>query len=61
MIFVFSISAIDISDDSSLLVYGAGDSQIRIQSITPSKLRCMKSVEQLNDIDKEAGKKDVSE
>ncbi|XP_027218189.1 transcription initiation factor TFIID subunit 5 [Penaeus vannamei] len=49
-----NITGVDISDDSSLLAYGTADSQVRVQSITPSKLRCMKSAEQLNDIDKDA-------
>nr|XP_053641081.1 transcription initiation factor TFIID subunit 5-like [Cherax quadricarinatus] len=49
-----NITAVDISDDSSLLAYCTSDSQVRVQSITPSKLRCMKSAEQLNDIDKDA-------
>ncbi|XP_076037366.1 transcription initiation factor TFIID subunit 5-like [Oratosquilla oratoria] len=49
-----SITASDISDDSSLLAYGTADSVIRVQSITPAKLRTMKSAEQLNDIDKDA-------
>ncbi|XP_068222556.1 transcription initiation factor TFIID subunit 5-like [Palaemon carinicauda] len=51
-----NITAIDISDDSSLLAYASGDSEVRVQSITPSKLRGMKPAEQLNDIDKDAGK-----
>lgn len=49
-----NITSMDISDDSSLLVYATADSQVRVQSITPSKLRCMKSAEQLSDIDKDA-------
>ncbi|KAK8378853.1 hypothetical protein O3P69_009523 [Scylla paramamosain] len=49
-----NITSVDISDDSSILAYGTSDSQIRVQSITPIKLRCMKSAEQLSDIDKEA-------
>lgn len=53
--FFSSITGVDISDDSSLLAYGTADSQVRVQSITPSKLRCMKSAEQLNNIDKDAG------
>ncbi|KAG7174515.1 Transcription initiation factor TFIID subunit 5-like 1 [Homarus americanus] len=50
-----NITSVDISDDSSMLAYCTSDSQVRVQSITPSKLRCMKSAEQLNDIDKDAG------
>ncbi|KAK7084586.1 Transcription initiation factor TFIID subunit 5 [Halocaridina rubra] len=49
-----NITTIDITDDSSILAYGTADSQIRIQSITPGKLRCMKTSEQLSDIDKDA-------
>ena len=46
----------DICDDSSLLAFGTVDSIVRVQSITPSKIRTMKNVDHLNDIDKDAGK-----
>ena len=50
-----SITSVDICDDSSLLAYGSQDSVVRVQSITPSKIRTMKNAEALNDIDKDAG------
>jgi transcription initiation factor TFIID subunit 5 len=34
---------------------GFADSQIRVWSLTPNKLRAMKQVDDLNIIDKEAG------
>ena len=52
----FSVTTVDICDDSSLLAFGTVDSIVRVQSITPSKIRTMKNVDHLNDIDKDAGK-----
>ncbi|KAB7498254.1 Transcription initiation factor TFIID subunit 5 [Armadillidium nasatum] len=49
-----SLTSVEFSDDSSLLAFGTSDSFVCIQSITPAKLKALKSVEQLNDIDKDA-------
>ncbi|CAL4074885.1 unnamed protein product, partial [Meganyctiphanes norvegica] len=51
---VGNVTCCDISDDSSLLANGTSDSQVRVHSITPAKLRAMKSVDNLEDIDKDA-------
>ncbi|XP_037977282.2 transcription initiation factor TFIID subunit 5 [Plutella xylostella] len=45
----------DICDDSSLLAVGFNNSTIKVWTLTPVKLRGMKSAEKLQDIDKEAG------
>ena len=52
----FSVTACEISDDASLLAAGFSDSCIKVFSLLPSKLRGMKSGDDLNDIDREAGK-----
>lgn len=44
------------SEDSSLLAVGFTDSIIKVWTLVPQKLRAMKSAEQLQDIDREAGK-----
>ena len=46
----------DISEDSSLLGAGFADSKVRVWSLTPQKLRSVKSAVDLTQIDKEAGK-----
>jgi transcription initiation factor TFIID subunit 5 len=45
----------EISDDSSSLAVGFTNSQIKVWSLVPQKLRAMKSAEKLQDIDYEAG------
>lgn len=45
----------EIADDSSLIAIGFADSIVKLWSLTPSKLREMKSADQLKDIDREAG------
>ena len=47
---------IEISDDSTMLAGGFDDSAIRIWSLTPKKLRTLKTPFELARIDKEAGK-----
>ncbi|CAB3231072.1 unnamed protein product [Arctia plantaginis] len=45
----------DICDDSTLLAVGFSNSHIKVWTLTPVKLRGMKSAEKLQDIDREAG------
>lgn len=45
----------DICDDSTLLAVGFSNSNIKVWTLTPVKLRGMKSAEKLQDIDREAG------
>ena len=52
----FRVTSVDISEDSSLVSAGFADSTIRVFSITPNKLRSMKPADELNLIDREAGK-----
>ena len=47
------------SDDSSLLAAGFSDGNLRVWSLTPQKLREMKSVDDLEIIDKEAGGSEI--
>lgn len=56
IIIIISVTAAEISEDSSLLATGFSDSGIKVWSLVPSKLRLMKTGEQLQDIDREAGK-----
>ena len=42
------------SDDSLLIACGFDDSSIKVWSLTPSKLRTLKSAGELSKIDKEA-------
>lgn len=51
----FSVTAAEVAEDSSLLAIGFGDSCIKVWSLVPQKLRLMKTGEQLQDIDREAG------
>ncbi|KAL5276607.1 TAF5.2 family protein [Megaselia abdita] len=44
----------DVSDDASMLAAGFTDSHVKVWSLTPAKLREMKSAENLKDIDKDA-------
>lgn len=56
LLLLISVTAAEISEDSSLLATGFSDSGIKIWSLVPQKLRLMKTGEQLQDIDREAGK-----
>lgn len=49
-----SVTCAEISEDSYMMAVGFTDSSIKVFSLTPSKLREMKSAEQLKDIDKDA-------
>jgi WD40 repeat protein len=53
-IFYCSVSAIDFSEDSSLISAGFHNSQVRVWTLSKEKLRCMKAPQELNIIDKEA-------
>lgn len=55
------VTSAEVSEDSSLLAVGFTDSIIKIWTLVPQKLRAMKSAEQLQDIDREAGKDLFSE
>ncbi|XP_064646268.1 transcription initiation factor TFIID subunit 5-like [Lineus longissimus] len=48
------VSAIDFSEDSTLVSAGFHNSQVRVWTLTKEKLRAMKSPHELNIIDKEA-------
>ncbi|KAG0426796.1 hypothetical protein HPB47_026118 [Ixodes persulcatus] len=48
------VTVAEISEDSTLLAAGFGDSLIRVWSLTPNKLKGMKSAHDLETIDKEA-------
>lgn len=55
------VTCVDFTDDSSMLAAGLQNSNIRVWSLTPNKLRGMKSTMELEIIDKEAGRvSDVS-
>ncbi|KAJ7373053.1 Transcription initiation factor TFIID subunit 5 [Desmophyllum pertusum] len=49
-----SLNSVSISNDSSLLSGGFEDSSVRVWSLTPKKLRMLKSPSELAQIDKEA-------
>lgn len=49
------MSGIDFTDDSSMVAAGFEDGNIRVWTLTPNKLRCMKPSSELEYIDKEAG------
>ncbi|XP_055384828.1 transcription initiation factor TFIID subunit 5 [Condylostylus longicornis] len=49
-----TVTCAEISDDSTMLALGFSDSNIKIFSLTPSKLREIKSADQLKDIDRDA-------
>lgn len=51
-----SVTCAEICEDSSLLGVGFTDSIIKVWSLTPQKLRAMKSAEALQDVDREAGR-----
>uniref|UniRef100_A0A8C5HEE9 Transcription initiation factor TFIID subunit 5 n=2 Tax=Gouania willdenowi TaxID=441366 RepID=A0A8C5HEE9_GOUWI len=48
------LTAVDLTDDSSLIAGGFADSTVRVWSVTPKKLRKVKSAADLNMIDKES-------
>lgn len=52
---ISSVTTAEISEDSSLLATGFSDSGIKVWSLIPQKLRLMKTGEQLQDINREAG------
>ena len=51
----YSLNTVSMSEDSSLLSGGFEDSSVRVWSLTPKKLRMLKSPSELAQIDKEAG------
>jgi len=48
-----SVTAAEITEDSSLLATGFSDSGIKVWSLVPQKLKLMKTGEQLQDINRE--------
>jgi len=54
-IMIFSVTAAEVAEDSSLLAVGFSDSTIKVWSLVQQKLKLMKTAEQLQDIDREAG------
>ncbi|XP_018408900.1 PREDICTED: transcription initiation factor TFIID subunit 5 [Nanorana parkeri] len=48
------LTAVDVTDDSSMIAGGFADSTVRVWSLTPRKLRSVKSTSDLGVIDKEA-------
>ncbi|XP_065264033.1 transcription initiation factor TFIID subunit 5 isoform X2 [Emys orbicularis] len=48
------LTAADVTDDSSMIVGGFADSTVRVWSVTPKKLRSVKSAADLSLIDKES-------
>ncbi|XP_068113612.1 transcription initiation factor TFIID subunit 5 [Hyperolius riggenbachi] len=48
------LTAVDVTDDSSMIAGGFADSTVRVWSLTPKKLRGVKSTSDLNLIDKES-------
>uniref|UniRef100_A0A8D2AMZ4 Transcription initiation factor TFIID subunit 5 n=1 Tax=Sciurus vulgaris TaxID=55149 RepID=A0A8D2AMZ4_SCIVU len=48
------LTAVDVTDDSSLIAGGFADSTVRVWSVTPKKLRSVKQASDLNLIDKES-------
>lgn len=52
---IFRVSCAEISEDASMLAVGFADSRIKVWSLVPQKLKAMKSAEQLQDINLEAG------
>ena len=60
MLYIDSATCACVSDDSSLMSVGFNESQLRVFSLTPEKLRSMKPADDLNVIDKEAGASGMS-
>jgi len=48
------VTCAEISDDSTMLACGFGDSSVRIWSLTPAKLRALKDADALRELDKES-------
>lgn len=55
MYFIFRVTTVSICEDSSLMSAGFADSTIRVFTLTPNKLRAMKSGEDLEIIDRDSG------
>ena len=55
MYFIFRVTTVSICEDSSLISVGFSDSTIRVFTLTPNKLRAMKSGEDLEIIDRDSG------
>ena len=51
----YSLTSLEVCEDSSIISAGFGDSKIKIWTLTPNRLRTMKPLDELNIIDKEAG------
>ncbi|XP_037936602.1 transcription initiation factor TFIID subunit 5-like [Teleopsis dalmanni] len=49
-----TVCSAEVSEDSTILAVGLTDSSIKVWSLTPSKLREMKTAEQLKDVDKDS-------
>jgi len=56
LLIFFRVTSACFSEDATLLAVGFQDSGIRVWSLTKQKLRSMKTGEELNEVDKEAGK-----
>lgn len=52
---IFRLNVVEFSDDSTMLAGGFDDSAIRLWSLTPKKLRTLKTPFELEKIDKDAG------
>jgi len=50
-----TVTGAEISEDSSLLALGFSENIIKVFSLTPQKLRGLKSADKLQDIDRETG------
>lgn len=55
-IIIFSVTAAEVAEDSSLLAIGFSDSGIKVWSLVPQKLRLMKTGEQLSEVKQESGR-----
>ncbi len=52
----FSVTTVNVCEDSTLISAGFGDSTIKMWALSPNRLRSMKPLDDLNLIDKEAGR-----
>ena len=57
--FLSRATNVEFAEDSSLMSSGFGDSNLRVWTLTPNKLRAVKQLEELELIDKEAGRTGV--
>lgn len=55
-VYFISVTSLDVSDDSSMLAAGLLDSTIKVWSINGGTLAAMKNADELDLLDKEAGK-----